>query len=50
MKTACAIAGVSQKVYYEELQRNPEFRERMEKAQEYIPSLADRVIAKSIRD
>ena len=50
VKTACALVGVSPDAYYDELNRNPEFRQRMERAQEYVSSLADRTIAKSIRD
>ena len=44
------MAGVSRNAYYEECERNPEFKDRMERAQQYVSSLADRVIAKAIKD
>ena len=44
------MAGVSRNAYYEECERNPEFNDRMERAQQYVSSLADRVIAKAIKD
>lgn len=50
VKTACAMAGVSPDAYYDECNRNPEFRQKMQRAQEYVSSLADRVIAKAIKD
>jgi hypothetical protein len=50
VKTACAMAGVSPDAYYDECNRNPEFLQKMQRAQEYVGSLADRTIAKSIRD
>ena len=50
VKTACALVGVSTDAYYDELKRNSDFRLRMERAQEYVSSLADRTIAKAIRD
>ena len=50
IKTACAIAGVSRDAYYNECQRNPQFKDRMERAQEYVSSIADRTIAKAIRE
>lgn len=50
VKTACALVGISRNAYYEECKRNPEFNDRMERAQEYVSSLADRTIAKAIRD
>ena len=50
VKTACAIVGISRNAYYEECKRNQEFNDRMERAQEYVSSLADRTIAKAIRD
>lgn len=50
IKTACALVGISRNAYYEECKRNPEFNDRMERAQEYVSSLADRTIAKAIRD
>ena len=50
VKTACALVGISRNAYYEECKRNPAFNDRMERAQEYVSSLADRTIAKAIRD
>lgn len=50
IKTACIMAGVSPDAYYDECNRNPEFLQKMQRAQEYVGSLADRTIAKSIRD
>jgi len=50
IRTACAMAGVSESAYYAECDRNPEFKEKMERAQQYVSSLADRVIAKAIKD
>ena len=50
IKTACAIVGISRNAYYEECKKNQEFNDRMERAQEYVNSLADRTIAKAIRD
>ena len=47
---ACKFVGVSHQAYLDECKRNPEFLERMEKAQEYVWILADRTIAKAIRD
>ena len=44
------MAGVSESAYYAECERNPEFKEKMERAQQYVSSLADRVIAKAIKD
>lgn len=44
------MAGVSTDAYYDECKRNPEFLDRMERAQQYVSSLADRVIAKAIKD
>lgn len=50
VKTACAMAGISPDAYYDECNRNPEFSQKMERAQQYVSSLADRVIAKAIKD
>ena len=44
------MAGVSRNAYYEECERNPEFKDKMERAQQYVSSLPDRVIAKAIKD
>ena len=44
------MAGVSESAYYAECERNPQFKEKMEKAQQYVGSLAARTIAKAIRD
>jgi hypothetical protein len=44
------MAGVSESAYYAECERNQEFKEKMERAQQYVSSLADRTIAKAIRD
>jgi phage shock protein A len=44
------MAGVSPDAYYDECNRNPEFLQKMQRAQEYVSSLADRVIAKAIKD
>ena len=44
------MAGVSPDAYYDECNRNPEFLQKMQRDQEYVGSLADRTIAKSIRD
>ena len=48
--TACAMAGISTDVYYKELKRNPQFNDRMQRAQQYVSSLASRTIAKAVRD
>ena len=50
VKTACAMAGISTDAYYDECDRNTEFSDKMKRAQEYVSSLADRVIAKAIKD
>ena len=50
VRTACAMAGVSESAYYAECERNPQFKEKMERAQQYVGSLASRTIAKAIRD
>ena len=50
IESACKFIGISESAYYEERDRNPEFREKMLKAQEYPMVLANRTIAKAIRD
>ena len=50
IESACKFVGISESAYYEERDRNPEFREKMLKAQEYPMVLANRTIAKAIRD
>ena len=50
IERACKFVGISDRVYYYECERNPEFLQKMEKAQEYPLILADRAIAKAIRD
>ena len=50
IESACKFVGISESAYYEECNRNPKFKEKMEKAQEYPMVLANRTIAKSIRD
>lgn len=50
IERACRFVGVSESAYYEECNRNPEFKEKMSKAQEYPLILANRTIAKAIRD
>ena len=50
IESACKFAGVSESAFYEECKRNPEFKERMDKAQELPMILANRTIAKAIRD
>lgn len=47
---ACRFVWVSEQAYYDECRRNPEFLEKMQKAQEYVGVLADRTVAKAIRD
>ena len=47
---ACRFVGVSPDAYYDECKRNPEFLQKMQKAQEYVWVIADRTIAKAIRD
>lgn len=50
IERACKFVGISESAYYRECQDNPEFREKMAKAQEYPVILANRTIAKAIRD
>lgn len=50
IESACKFVGVSESAYYEECNRNPQFKEKMEQAQEYPMILANRTIAKAIRD
>lgn len=50
IERACKFVGISERAYYYECERNPEFLQRMSKAQEYPLILADRTIAKAIRD
>lgn len=44
------MAGISTDAYYNECKRNPQFNDRMERAQNYVGSLASRVIAKAIKE
>lgn len=41
---------MSYQAYSDECDRNPEFAEKMEKAKEYVGVLADRTIARAIKD
>ena len=41
---------MSYQAYSDECDRNPEFAEKMEKAKEYVNVLADRTIARAIKD
>lgn len=50
IERACKFVGISERAYYSECERNEEFKQRMSKAQEYPLILADRTIAKAIRD
>lgn len=50
IERACKFVGISESAYYRECQDNPEFREKMAKAQEYPVILASRTIAKAIKD
>lgn len=50
VKTACSMAGISPNAYYDEYNANAEFRNKMEKAQSFVDTMADRTIAKAIRD
>jgi hypothetical protein len=50
VKTACNMAGISTNSYYDEYNANEEFRNKMEKAMSYVDTMADRTIAKAIRD
>lgn len=43
-KEACAYAGISESVYYHECQQNPDFLERMERAQQVPFMLAKKVL------
>lgn len=44
------MAGISTDAYYKELKKNPQFNDRMQRAQQYVSSLASRTIAKAVRD
>ena len=48
--SACKFVGVSTDAYYDECKRNPDFLVRMQRAMEYVNTMADRTIAKAIRD
>ena len=48
--TACKMVGIWPNAYYVECNRNPQFKEKMEKAQSFVDTMADRTIAKAIRD
>ena len=50
IERACRFVGISESAYYAECKENAEFREKMSKAQEYPLILANRTIAKAIRD
>jgi len=46
--TACAYAGISRETYYSWLKENPEFSDRMAKAQEYARIAAGNVVMNAI--
>lgn len=50
IESACKFVGISESAYYAECDRNPKFKEKMDKAQEYVKILAWRTISKAIRD
>lgn len=50
IESACKFVGISERSYYEECSRNEEFSQKMHQAQEYPMVLANRTIAKAIRD
>lgn len=47
---ALKFVWVSESAYYAECERNPSFKEKMQKAQEYVGILADRTVAKAIKE
>jgi len=48
--TACRMAGIGTNAYYNEYNTNEEFKNKMDKAMSYVDTMADRTIAKAIRD
>lgn len=50
IEVACKFVGISERTYYYECESNPQFLQKMEKAQEYVKILAWRTISKAIRD
>lgn len=50
IESACKFVGISESAYYDECNDNPEFKKKMLKAQEYPMIVANRTIAKAIRD
>lgn len=46
--TACTISGVPRSTYYDELNRNEEFSDRMQAAQEVLTYRATQIVAMSI--
>ncbi len=50
IEVACKFVGISERAYYYECENNPQFLQKMEKAQEYVGIIAWRTIAKAIRD
>ena len=48
--TACKSAGIWPNAYYDECKRNPQFKEKMERAMSSVDSIADRNIAKAIKN
>lgn len=46
VQEACAFAGISKAVYYDECKRNPAFLDRMERAQAFPFMLAKSTVAK----
>lgn len=50
VQVACSQVGISDQTYYNECNRNPQFLDRMKKAQNLVHVMAWRTIAKAIRD
>ena len=50
IESACKFVWISERAYYYECEDNPDFLQKMEKAQEYVKILAWRTISKAIRD
>ena len=44
------MAGIGTNAYYNEYNTNEEFKNKMDKAMSYVDTMADRTIAKAIRD